>query len=105
MKLLLDPVTASKVRILTPQEVLPVLESYMGIEDIPQKYGGKLPTEPGMMPILDKHASDLLEWSSSEKSIPPGPIHWVKGPDGSKKAVAVGIENGEKRRSEFATFR
>lgn len=98
--------TASKVRVLTPQEVLPVLESYMDIENIPQKYGGKLPTEPGMMPILDQHASDLLEWSSSsEKSLPRGPIHWEKGPDGSKKAVAIGVENGEQRRSEFATVR
>jgi hypothetical protein len=78
----------------------------MDIEDIPQRYGGKLHTEPGMMPNLDKKLGDVLQWApSSDKSLPPGPLHWVNGPDGSKTAVAVGVVNGEIRHSEFATIR
>ena len=103
---MLDPVTVSKIKIPSPSEVLPLLETYMDIEDIPQRYGGKLHTEPGMMPNLDKKLSDVLQWApSSDKSLPPGPLHWINGLDGSKIAVAVGVVNGEKRRSEFATIR
>jgi len=79
----------------------------MHIEDIPQKYGGELKTEVGMMPNLDRKISEVLEWapSSSEKSLPPGPLHWVHSPGGSKTAVAVGVVNGEKRCVEFASIR
>lgn len=106
MKPLLDPVTVSKVQILSPKEILPVLEEYMDKEDIPVRYGGKLPTKPGMMPQLDAKLSEVLQWSSSsEISLPPGPLHWVNDPDGSRTAVAVGAVKGEQRRSEFASLR
>ena len=78
----------------------------MDIEDIPERYGGKLQTDPRMAPNLDKKLSDVLQWApSSEKSLPPGPLHWVNGHDGSKTAVAIGAVNGENRRVEFATIR
>ncbi|TVY82027.1 Phosphatidylinositol/phosphatidylcholine transfer protein SFH1 [Lachnellula suecica] len=105
VKLLLDPSTASKVRVLAPNEILPTLEEFIDIENIPEKYGGKLPTTAGMMPTLDKEIIDLLGWApESEKSLPAGPLHWIKGANGSKTAVAVGMVKGEKRCSEFATL-
>lgn len=98
--------TVPKVQLPSPEELLPLLETYMHIEDIPQKYGGELKTEGGKMPVLDSKISDVLEWApASEKSLPPGPLHWVNGPDGSKTAVAVGVVNGEKRCVEFASIR
>lgn len=101
VKVLLDPVTANKLRFLSPEEILPTLETIMDIEDIPQMYGGKLPYEPGMAPILDKQICDTL--GLGDKGLPEGPVHWVNRPDGSKAAVAVGAVKGEKRRAEFAT--
>ncbi|ORY15906.1 CRAL-TRIO domain-containing protein [Clohesyomyces aquaticus] len=99
-----DPITVSKIFILSPQNVFPTLSQYIDPENIPKKYGGNLDFEFGMMPILEPAIDKVLQWENpalqnGKHTLPIGPIKWEESHDGTVKAVAVGSEKGGLRRT------
>lgn len=105
-----DPITVSKIFILSASEVKPTLLQYMDEENIPKKYGGKLDFKFGDMPMLEPAIADSLDWSDDTRqggfrSFPIGPIKWQNGEDGKMQAIAVGSKNGSKRNLPIATTR
>lgn len=105
-----DPITVSKIFILSAAEVKPTLLQYMDEENIPIKYGGKLDFKFGDMPMLEPAIADSLEWHDETRkggfrSFPTGPIKWQRGADGKMQAVAVGSKNGTKRNLPIAEIR
>lgn len=98
-----DPVTTSKIFILSADEVKPTLTSFMPLSSIPKKYGGELDWEWGDLPNLDEPARELigaLETPAENNSGKPG---FLKGPVLFKgdKIEVLGSEGGEPRRREI----
>lgn len=98
-----DPITVSKIFILSPANVYSTLSQYIDHENIPKKYGGGLDFEFGSMPNIDPEIEAVLKWEkpdeqNGKKTIPIGPIRWEEGPDGEMQAWGVGSENGTARR-------
>lgn len=105
-----DPITVSKIFILSASEVKPTLLQYMDEENIPVKYGGKLNFKFGDLPILEPAIAESLDWQQDTtkggfRSFPSGPIKWQKGENGKMQAVAVGSQNGTKRNVNLASTR
>jgi hypothetical protein len=105
-----DPITVSKIFILSAAEVKPTLLQYMDEENIPKKYGGKLDFKFGDMPMLEPAIADSLDWQDETRkggfrSFPTGPIKWQKGENGKMQAIAVGTQNGTKRNRPLAATR
>lgn len=105
-----DPITVSKIFILSSADMKPTLEKYIAIENIPKKYGGTLEYEFGMLPMLEEEIATTLKWTdpsadmqSGNKSYPTGPIKWRASNATTMEAVAVGSENGKKRERAIAT--
>jgi hypothetical protein len=105
-----DPITVSKIFILSSADMKPTLEKYIDIENIPKKYGGTLEYEFGMLPMLENSIASTLKWTdpsadmqSGTKSIPTGPIKWRQGSNGVMEAIAVGSEGGKHRERTIAT--
>jgi hypothetical protein len=117
-----DPITVSKIFILSAADMKPTLEKYIDIENIPKKYGGKLDYDWGMMPMLEPEIADSLAWKESgpllrgSRTIPTGPIKWRSSSsgatnndvtstiDGSLDMVAAGSENGQHRQKVIASI-
>ena len=104
-----DPITVSKIFILSQANVYPTLSQYIDPENIPKKYGGKLDFEWGMMPVLEPEMEAAVKWVSPDiqngkNTIPIGPILWETGADGSMTAVAAGYEHGKPRRRTIFTI-
>ncbi|KIW00375.1 uncharacterized protein PV09_08085 [Verruconis gallopava] len=105
-----DPITVSKIFILSASDMKPTLEKYIDIENIPKKYGGRLDFEWGMMPLLEPEIANALQWKeggpmlNGSRTIPTGPIKWrSSGPSGtSLEMVASGSENGVQRNKVLA---
>jgi hypothetical protein len=96
-----DPITVSKIFILSASEVKPTLLQYMDEENIPKKYGGKLDFKFGDLPMLEPAIADSLDWQQDIRkggfrSFPTGPIKWQKE-NGKMQAVAVGTQGGSRR--------
>ncbi|KAL5052019.1 hypothetical protein BDW71DRAFT_193502 [Aspergillus fruticulosus] len=94
-----DPVTTSKIFILSASEVLPTLTSFMEPSSIPKQYGGGLEWQWGDMPNLDEPARELigaLETAPAEGQTKPG---FIKGPVLFKgdRVEVLGKENGKRR--------
>lgn len=99
----IDPVTVSKLVVLSHDEVLPTMRQYIDIANIPRRFGGELEYEHGAQPLLDPAIKDILTWEPpSHGSLPPGPIKWVDEGNGSRVAVAVGTEGYSARRNRIA---
>ncbi|KAF1966809.1 CRAL/TRIO domain-containing protein [Bimuria novae-zelandiae CBS 107.79] len=104
-----DPITVSKIFILSQANVLPTLTQYIDIDNIPKKYGGNLDFEWGQMPNLESTIEAAIQWENPEmqngkKTFPIGPIAWENGENGSLRAVAVGQENGKPRHKTIFTI-
>ncbi|KAJ4390931.1 hypothetical protein N0V93_004530 [Gnomoniopsis smithogilvyi] len=95
-----DPVTVSKIFILSPPEVLPTLKSFIAIENIPKKYGGELDFNWNDQPKLDATITKTVEWAGGHNAeFPTGPLYWMPI-DGGKRlqCVARGTVGGKERR-------
>ncbi|KAJ4420523.1 hypothetical protein N0V82_004296 [Gnomoniopsis sp. IMI 355080] len=95
-----DPVTVSKIFILSPPEVLPTLKSFIAVENIPKKYGGELDFSWNDQPKLDATITNTVDWADGHNAkFPPGPLYWVPI-DGGKRlqCVARGTVGGKERR-------
>ena len=102
----IDPVTASKLVILSQSEVLPTLTEYIDLGNIPTEFGGDLNFDPGMPPLIDTLIAERMSWKSvSNGTFPTGPLKWVVDVDGSPAAIAVGEANGKPRNDKFATWK
>lgn len=94
-----DPVTVSKIFILTPAEVIPVLSEFMEMKDIPKVYGGELDWEFSSDPAWDEGIMKTCEWENGHTAFPPGPKRWEAIDDGSRlQCYAVGYKDGQPRR-------
>jgi hypothetical protein len=104
-----DPITTSKIFILSPGDMKTTLESFIDPANIPKKYGGQLDFEFGDFPSLDPALQNVVQWEAGKDNFPHGPIYWndetpgLKWEDGKggekMKAIAVG-SIGEKQRNE-----
>ena len=106
-----DPITVSKIFILTPANTYKTLAEYIEPEDIPKKYGGNLDWEWGHLPNLDPEISSALDWKkpvkgeNGENGFPVGPIRWQASADRRKlSAIALGSVNGQQRKDEIASI-
>lgn len=104
-----DPITVSKIFILSPANVLPTLTQYIDIDNIPKKYGGNLDFEWGQMPNLEPGMDAAFKWvnpsiQNGKNTFPIGPIAWEDGENGELRAVAVGHENGQPRHTTVFTI-
>jgi hypothetical protein len=98
-----DPITVSKIFILSPSNVYETLLQYVDHENIPKKYGGGLDYEFGSMPNIEPAMEAEMKWENPDtqngkKTFPIGPIRWEEGPNGDMQAWGVGSENGRPRR-------
>ncbi|KAJ5223644.1 hypothetical protein N7468_008186 [Penicillium chermesinum] len=90
-----DPVTTSKIFILSAAEVNPTLTSFMEPTSIPKQYGGDLEWQWGDMPNLDSEAEEKLAGVArgEKKELLKGPMVF----NGDNIEV-LGTENGKERR-------
>jgi hypothetical protein len=104
-----DPITVSKIFILSPAIVYSTLSQYIDHENIPKKYGGGLDFEWGSMPNIEPAIEEVMKWENPDtqngkKTFPIGPIRWEEGPNGEMQAWGVGSENGQPRRKLVFTI-
>ncbi|KAJ4365901.1 hypothetical protein N0V83_008523 [Neocucurbitaria cava] len=104
-----DPITVSKIFILSPANVYPTLLQYIDHDNIPKKYGGGLDFEWGSMPNIEPTIDGQLKWENpstqnGRKTLPIGPIKWEEGLNGEMQAWGVGSENGAPRRKLIFTI-
>ncbi|PYH48769.1 SEC14 family lipid-binding protein [Aspergillus saccharolyticus JOP 1030-1] len=96
-----DPVTTSKIFILSAAEVKPTLTTFMEPSSIPKQYGGDLDWKWGDMPNFDEEARQVigaLETPPAEGETKPT---FIKGPvlfNGDNIEI-LGKVNGESRKS------
>lgn len=94
-----DPVTVSKIFILSHSEVLPTLSSYIDPANIPRKYGGTLDFGWGDMPNLDPVIRDTADWEGAaakeNPAFPKGPAYW-RPIDGGKRLECVAVGSVDK---------
>ncbi|KAI0482160.1 CRAL/TRIO domain-containing protein [Xylariaceae sp. FL0804] len=101
-----DPVTVSKIFILSEADVLPVLTSFMRVEDIPKVYGGQLDWTFFDEPAYDDEIRRICRWETGRHEFPPGPLVWRPcAEDGDRlECVAVGSQGGKDRAERVCTI-
>lgn len=104
-----DPITVSKIFILSSADVFPTLSQYIDPDNIPKKYGGNLDFNWGDMPRLEPDIEAAIKWvnpavQDGKNTVPIGPIKWDRGTDGSMTAVAIGTEKGQPRNRAIFTI-
>lgn len=105
-----DPITVSKIFILSAQDAKATLRQYMNEEDIPIKYGGKLDWRWGYQPAIDPAIRESIQWVNPTKGedggevFPAGPVRWETAQNGDMHAVALGTINGKQRREIIGTI-
>ena len=104
-----DPVTTSKIFIISHSEVKPTLERMIDPSNIPKKYGGLLEYEYGMPPLLDPSIQEELSWTdpkyAAEKTLPQGPMRLYEEKDGTLSLLLLGSVDGKARREKIAVIR
>ncbi|KAI5464941.1 CRAL-TRIO domain-containing protein [Mariannaea sp. PMI_226] len=91
-----DPITVSKIFILDHHEVLPTLEAFIDIRNIPKKYGGELDFSFGQLSVPDPQWEGVVKWENGYKGFPSGPLLWQDIDGGKRMAcVALGTKNGK----------
>jgi hypothetical protein len=99
-----DPITVSKIFILSAAEVKPTLESFIEPRNIPKQYGGELEFEFFDRPNVDPKIKEAVTWEEGYTDFPEGPAYWVPVDGGKRLAcVAVGSKGGKERRERVCT--
>jgi len=98
-----DPVTTSKIFVLSAAEVQPTLTRFMCPADLPKKYGGELEWEYGMPPSFDGEIARAVQGLTADKWV-RGPLRWVAEPGGGAKIVARGTSQGKERNEVVGVF-
>ncbi|KAK2756540.1 hypothetical protein FQN54_005433 [Arachnomyces sp. PD_36] len=99
-----DPVTTSKIFILSSSEVKSTLSTFMEPSSFPKQYGGELDWNWGDMPKLDEAATEATGGGlyvpkgegSDEKEYVKGPVVWH-----GDKVEVLGSVDGKERRVEI----
>ncbi|KXX75428.1 SEC14 cytosolic factor [Madurella mycetomatis] len=100
-----DPITVSKIFILSPSEVKPTLEAFIEPRNIPKLYGGELEFEFFDRPNLDPKIRDAVTWENGYTEFPEGPAYWRPIDDGKRlECLAVGSKGGKERRERVCTI-
>ncbi|KAK3715534.1 hypothetical protein LTR37_007022 [Vermiconidia calcicola] len=102
-----DPITVSKIFILSPKDMASTLSKYVDRDNFPKKYGGNLDWKFGDMPNLEPAIVNSMRWKediqlNGHRTLPIGPIRWEYDENGDLMAMAVGTENGKPRRRVIA---
>ncbi|KAM0325938.1 hypothetical protein ACHAQA_007243 [Verticillium albo-atrum] len=93
-----DPITVSKIFILSEAEVKPTLEAFIDPRNIPKKYGGQLEFAFGDMPVNDPAWEGTLEWRAGHTGFQSGPMVWRDSADGTRvECVGLGAVDGKLR--------
>ncbi|CAG8954657.1 hypothetical protein HYFRA_00004578 [Hymenoscyphus fraxineus] len=87
-----DPITTSKIFILSSHDMKKTLESFIDPKNIPKKYGGELEFQFGDMPLLDPAMANITTWENGKTDLAHGPMIWKKEGE-YLRAVAVGSES------------
>ncbi|KAK0636728.1 CRAL-TRIO domain-containing protein [Bombardia bombarda] len=100
-----DPITVSKIFILSAAEVKPTLEAFIDPKNIPKKYGGELEFNWGDMPNVDPYIAERATWESGKAEFVKGPMYWrpVEGTD-LVECVAVGTVDQKTRMQRICTL-
>ncbi|KAK5658402.1 hypothetical protein OQA88_2379 [Cercophora sp. LCS_1] len=94
-----DPITVSKMFILSPAEVKPTLEAFIDVKNIPKQYGGELDFKWGDRPLLDPYVEERVTWENGFKDFPEGPLYWRELECGKElELLAVGSVKEKERR-------
>ncbi|KAH8681097.1 CRAL-TRIO domain-containing protein [Xylariales sp. PMI_506] len=101
-----DPVTVSKIFILSHAEVLPVLSSFIDPKNIPKQYGGELDFNFFDEPRWDDPEIErIITWKNGHTKVPPGPMYLRPCEDGTTiELLAVGSKDKKHRMEVFATI-
>ncbi|KAK9351317.1 CRAL-TRIO domain-containing protein [Lipomyces doorenjongii] len=99
-----DPITTSKIFILSHNDMKATLRSYIDPVNLPKQYGGELDFEFGQGPVLDPATKDVLKWEGSYTDFPHGPIYWTDKGD-HIEATAVGHVGNNERHDTVCTVR
>ncbi|KAK3338041.1 CRAL-TRIO domain-containing protein [Neurospora tetraspora] len=99
-----DPITVSKIFIVSPSEVKATLEEFIDPKNIPKQYGGELEFTWGDQPKTDPFIKETVRWENGLKDFPEGPKYWRPTADGTRmECVAVGSEGGKQRMVSVGT--
>ncbi|KAJ4392895.1 hypothetical protein N0V85_006780 [Neurospora sp. IMI 360204] len=100
-----DPITVSKIFIVSPSEVKATLEEFIDPKNIPKQYGGELEFTWGDQPKTDPFIKETVRWENGLKDFPEGPKYWRPTADGTRmECVAVGSEGGKQRMVSVGTL-
>ncbi|KAH9821971.1 SEC14 cytosolic factor [Teratosphaeria destructans] len=102
-----DPITVSKIFILSEKNMKSTLEKYLDLDNVPKKYGGNLDWQFGDMPYLEPQIAQSLRWKENieekgHRTLPIGPIKWQYDEDGDLVATAIGTDNEKPRSTVIA---
>ncbi|GKT61772.1 sec14 cytosolic factor [Colletotrichum tofieldiae] len=90
-----DPITVSKIFILSPHEVLPTLEQFIEPRNIPKQYGGELDFNFGDQPTVDPAWEGVVQWENGHSSFKSRPAVWRETEDGTRvECIGIGSVNG-----------
>ncbi|KAH6696775.1 putative SEC14 cytosolic factor [Leptodontidium sp. MPI-SDFR-AT-0119] len=109
-----DPITTSKIFIISHSDMQKTLEAFIDPANIPKKYGGQLDFTFGDLPVFDPAIAKVIQWEGENKDFPHGPMYWrntqgerVEGKLGEEtkemSALAVGSVEGKQREDSICT--
>ncbi|KAI8243160.1 hypothetical protein K4K57_009862 [Colletotrichum sp. SAR 10_99] len=99
-----DPITVSKIFILSPHEVLPTLEQFIEPRNIPKKYGGQLEFSWGDQPTVDPAWEGVVRWENGHKAFTGRPAVWRETTDGTRvECFGIGCVNGKEQEELIAS--
>lgn len=84
-----DPITVSKIFVLSAAEVRPTLEAFIEPRNIPKKYGGELDFSFGSLSIPDPNWDGILRWEGDFKEFPTGPLLWEDDPNDPERLLCI----------------
>ena len=100
-----DPITVSKIFILSPSQVKPTLEQFIDPANIPKGYGGQLDFTWADMPNLDPVIKETVQWENGHTDFPRGPIYWRPIDGGDRlECIAVGTTDQKDRLERVCTI-
>ncbi|KAK0667831.1 putative SEC14 cytosolic factor [Cercophora samala] len=100
-----DPITVSKIFILSAAEVKTELERFIEPRNIPKAYGGELEFEFFDRPNVDPRIKEAITWEKGHTDFPRGPAYWVPSEDlNTLELYAVGRQDGKERREKICSI-
>jgi hypothetical protein len=100
-----DPVTVSKIFILSDKDVKPTLTKFIDPKNLPTQYGGELEWKFGEQPTVDPEWDGVIEWAPGHSSFVSSPCVWEEVDGGTRLAcIGLGAVGGKERRELICTI-